>query len=63
MLSREKFDIVLRMKALSAHLNKHSIGDFFDGPVVKNSPFNVGDVSLISSQGTKILHATGQLSP
>ena len=63
MLSREKFDTVLRMKALSANLNKYSIGDFLDGPVVKNPPLNVGDASLIPSQGTKILHATGQLSP
>ena len=32
-------------------------------PVVKNSPCNAGDVSLIPGQGTKILHSVGQLSP
>ena len=35
---------------------------FLCGPVVNNPPFNVEDVGLIPSQGTKILHALGQLS-
>ena len=37
--------------------------DFPGGPVVKNLPSNAGDVGSISGQGTKIPHATGQLSP
>ena len=34
-----------------------------DGPVVKNPRFNAGDPGSIPGQGTKIPHATGQLSP
>ena len=37
--------------------------DFPGGPVVKNPPSNAGDSSLIPGLGTKISHATGQLSP
>ena len=37
--------------------------DFPDGPVVKNPPYNTGDLGLIPGQGTKIPYATGQLSP
>ena len=33
--------------------------DFPDGPVVKNPPFNSGDVGSIPGQGTKIPCATG----
>ena len=36
--------------------------DFPGGPVVKNPPSNAGDVGSIPGQGTKIPHATGQLS-
>ena len=32
------------------------------GPVVKNSPYNVGDADSIPGQGTKIPHAAGQLN-
>ena len=35
----------------------------FSSPVVKNLPCNAGDVGLIPSEGTKIPHASGQLSP
>ena len=38
-------------------------GDFPGGPVVKNPPSNAGDVGSIPGWGTKIPHATGQLSP
>ena len=31
--------------------------------MVKNPPFNSGDAGLIPGRGTKIPHATGQLSP
>ena len=37
-------------------------GDFPGDPVVKNLPSNARD-SLIPGWGTKIPHATGQLSP
>ena len=39
------------------------MGDFPGGPVVKNSPSNAEDAGSIPSQGTKIPHAVGQLSP
>ena len=41
----------------------YRLRDLPDGPVVKNLPSNLGDVGLIPGQGTKIPHATGQLSP
>ena len=31
--------------------------------MVKNSPCNAGDMSVISGQGTEILHPVRQLSP
>ena len=37
-------------------------GDFPGGPVVKNPPSNAGDSGLIPGWGTRIPHATGQLS-
>ena len=37
--------------------------DFPSGPVVKNPPSNAGDARSIPGRGTKIPHATGQLSP
>ena len=37
--------------------------NFPGGPVVKNLPSNAEDAGLIPGQGTKIPHATGQLSP
>ena len=37
--------------------------DFPGGLVVKNLPYNAGDVGLIPVQGTRIAHAAGQLSP
>ena len=37
--------------------------DFPGGPVVKNPPSNVGDAGSIPGRGTKIPHASGQLSP
>ena len=37
-------------------------GNFSSGPEVKNSPSDAGDVVSIPGQGTKIPHATGQLS-
>ena len=33
------------------------------GPVVKNSPPNAGNMGSIPGQGTKVLHALGQLTP
>ena len=40
-----------------------NFGDFPGGPVVKNPPSNAGDVGSIPGRGTKIPHATRQLSP
>ena len=37
--------------------------DFPGGPVVRNPPYSAGDTGSIPGQGTKIPHATGQLSP
>ena len=37
--------------------------DFPGDPVVKNPPSNAGDVGSLPGQGTKIPHASGQLSP
>ena len=37
--------------------------DFPGCPVVKNPPSNAGDMGSIPGGGTKIPHATGQLSP
>ena len=43
--------------------SKCTKGDFPVGPVVKNLPSNAGGGGSISGRGTKIPHATGQLSP
>ena len=37
--------------------------DFPGGPVVKNPPYNAGDVVSIPGQGTRIPRAARQLSP
>ena len=42
--------------------DKTKCRDFPDGPVVKNPPSNAEDTGSIPVQGTKIPHATGQLS-
>ena len=41
---------------------KGEVGDFPDGPVVKNLPSNAGDEGSIPGRGPKIPHAAGQLS-
>ena len=45
-------------------LKKTQFWDFPDGPVLKNSPSNMGKVGLIPGQGTinKIPRDSGQLS-
>ena len=43
-------------------MSNHYVGDFPGVPVVKNQPSNVKDVGSIPGRGTKIPHATGQLS-
>ena len=47
------------------NLQKHKLfGNLIlKSPVVKNPPSNAGDAGLIPGWGTKIPHATGQLSP
>ena len=46
-----------------AWLKKDDLWGFPDGPVAKNPPSSAGDEGLILGWGTKIQHATGQLSP
>ena len=43
--------------------SKIYLRDFPGGPVVKNPPSNARDTGLISGQGTKMPHASGQLRP
>ena len=43
-------------------LSNSTIRDFPGGPVVKNPPYNSGDIGSILGLGTKILHAVEQLS-
>ena len=43
-------------------LTESPVEDFPGGPVVQNPPCNAGGVGLICGQGTKISHASGQLS-
>ena len=42
--------------------NLTRVCDFPDGPMVKNLPCSAGDRGSISSQGTKVPRAAGQLS-
>ena len=42
---------------------KNICREFPGGPVVKNPTFNSGDAGSTTGWGTKIPHATGQLSP
>ena len=42
---------------------KNYRGHFPGGPAVKIPLCNAGDVGTIPGQGTRILHAVGQLSP
>ena len=42
---------------------KRQSQDFPGGPAVKNPPSNAGDAGSIPGRGTKIPHATEQLSP
>ena len=48
---------------LDGLFKKQQAGYFPGGSVVKNPPCNAGDMGLITGQGTKIPHATGQISP
>ena len=41
---------------------ENKLGEFLDGPVVKNVPCSAGDIDLIPGRGTKIPLATKQLS-
>ena len=50
------------MKENKEKLRGKNPQDFAGGPVVKNPPANAGDMSSILGMGTKIPHATGQLS-
>ena len=48
-------------KRLFSHIKRTALG-FPDGPVVKNPPCNAGDMGSMLGPGTKIPHASGQLS-
>ena len=51
------------VSSYSGDVKKGKSRDFPGGPVVKNLPWNAGDMGLIPSWGTKILHAMEQLNP
>ena len=51
-------------RAEADFIPKSGMGDFTDlSPVVTNLPSSVRDAGSIPGWGTKIPHATGQLSP
>ena len=56
--SSEAVALGIKFKSAYKTINK----DFPSGPVVENLPSDAPDVGSIPSWGTKILHATGQLS-
>ena len=53
----------LALKSIFSDLKIIAPGDFPGGPVVKNPPSNADGEGLIPGRGTKIPHATEQLSP
>ena len=57
------FHLILFWSNFQFSFLKIKKGDFPGGPLVKNLPYNAGDVGLIPGQGTEIPHAVGQLSP
>ena len=46
-----------------SHPEPKYVWDFSDGPVVKNPPFEAGNMGSIPGRGPKIPRAAGQLSP
>ena len=44
-------------------IKSYPLGGFSCGPVLRNPPSKAGDAGSIPDLGTKIPHATGQLSP
>ena len=62
-LTRLPYDGVFQSYSNNAYISsKTDTRDFPGGPVVKNPPYNAGDVGSIPGQGIKIPHAAGQLS-
>ena len=59
----EEMDKFLETYNFTRLNQKETNRDFPGGPVVNNLPYNAGDAGSIPSQGTKIPHAMGQLSP
>ena len=61
------FRLSKKREGVFCHIERNHLNcrkrNFLGGPVVKNSPFNAGDTCSILGWGTKIPHATGQLSP
>ena len=60
---KQKEFIFSQLWRLEVEINVPAGWGFPDGPVVKNLPYNAGDVGSIPGWGTKIPHAAGQLSP
>ena len=57
------FRAKLRCRSPCSTFFLKNFSNFPGGPVVMNLPSKVGDVGSIRGQGTKIPHASGQLSP
>ena len=57
------FSAPKRMERETFLTQETKVRGFLGGPVVKNSPSNAGDAGSIPGRGTKIPHATEQLSP
>ena len=64
-VEEELWLVTLKLELWSHHslLSENPSGGFLGGPVVKNPLSSEGDTGLISGQGTKIPHVSGQLIP
>ena len=56
------FCLVFKIAFSSYKMNSRDSRDFHGGRLIKNLPCNAGDMGLIPGWGTKIPHASGQLS-
>ena len=59
----KRYSTLLIIREMQNKTTMNYYQDFPGGPVVKNLPYNAGDAGSIPGQGTKIPHASGQLSP
>ena len=60
---RWKSEIPSRRHSVTPFSRVKKTEDFPGGPVAKNLPLSSGDLGSVPGWGTKILHASGQLSP